>query len=283
MEDVTIGCIGMTAGYNSATETKTCLARIGIRITKMMNLLIVEDNEKLRPALNAGLEGTGKVQVVYDCDNGEAALESCLERPPDVILMDVQLAGEMNGVETAVAIRRELPRLPVVFYSIQDDDAYYRDFRRSGILSHYAYVRKSNYLLPQMIVPLLQDAVNGRSFIDPDIESRVQEVRHKDEYAPLDLLEPNEKEVALMLARGMSNQQIAARMGFRDKRTISRINGQIYTAWGLNETTTDEKIARTRAAIIVHTGQLINWDEKGLPQVMDEREEWVEWKNEIGD
>ena len=78
----------------------------------------------------------------------------------------------MNGIEAAVAIRREFPRLPVVFYSIQDDDAYYRAFRRSGILSHYAYVRKSNYLLPQMIVPLLRDAVAGRSFIDPEIESR---------------------------------------------------------------------------------------------------------------
>ena len=93
--------------------------------------------------------------------------------------MDVQLAGEMNGIEAAVAIRREFPRLPVVFYSIQDDDAYYRAFRRSGILSHYAYVRKSNYLLPQMIVPLLRDAVAGRSFIDPEIEARVQEVRQQ--------------------------------------------------------------------------------------------------------
>lgn len=50
----------------------------------------------------------------------------------------------------------------MVFYSIQDDDTYYRDFRQSGILSHYAYVRKSNYLLPQMIVPLLRDAVAGK-------------------------------------------------------------------------------------------------------------------------
>ena len=81
----------------------------------------------------------------------------------------------MNGIAAAVAIRREFPRLPVVFYSIQDDDAYYRAFQRSGILSHYAYVRKSNYLLPQMIVPLIRDALAGRSFIDPDIESRVQE------------------------------------------------------------------------------------------------------------
>jgi len=246
----------------------------------MKNILIVEDNEKLRPALKAGLQAIDGIQVVYDCPTGEASLEFCLadEDGVDAILMDVQLAGEMNGIETAVSIRREFPRMPVVFYSIQDDDTYYRDFRRSGILSHYAYVRKSNYLLPQMIWPLLQDAINGRSFIDPDIESRVQEVRHKDENAPMDLLEPNEQAVAKMVAQGMSNQQIAGRMGFRDKRTISRINGQIYTAWGLNETASDEKIARTRVAIIVNNGRLIHWNADGIPHILDERGNWKEWE-----
>jgi len=240
--------------------------------------MIVEDNEKLRPALKSGLENTGEVAVIYDCDTGEAAVEFCHQQQPDVILMDVQLAGVMNGIETAVAIRREFPRLPVVFYSIQDDDRYYRDFRQAGILSHYAYVRKSNYLLPQMILPLLRDAHSGRSFIDPDIESRVHEVRHKDEHAPLDLLEPNEQVVARMLAQGMSNRQIADRLGFRDKRTISRINGQIYTAWGLNETSTDEKVARTRAALICQTGVLLGWADDGTPLQIDARGEWVPWQ-----
>jgi len=243
-----------------------------------LNLLLVEDNEKLRLALKAGLEATGAVRVAHGCASGEEALDYCLAQPPDVILMDVQLASAMNGIEAAVAIRREFPRLPVVFYSIQDDDAYYRDFRRSGILSHYAYVRKSNYLLPQMIVPLLQDAVAGRSFIDPEIEARVQEVRHKDEESPMALLEPNEQAVARMLAQGMSNEQIAAQLGFRDKRTISRTNGQIYAVWGLNQTATDEKVARTRAAIIVRAGRLIAWDADGLAQVMNERGEWVAWE-----
>ncbi|HEX6607823.1 MAG TPA: DNA-binding response regulator, partial [Chloroflexia bacterium] len=192
--------------------------------------------------------------------------------------MDVQLAGELNGITAAVALRREYPRLPVVFYSIQDDDAYYRAFRRSGILSHYAYVRKSNYLLPQMIVPLLHDARAGRGFIDPEIESRVQEVRHKDAQAPMALLEPNEQAVARMLAQGMTNEQIAARMGFRDKRTISRTNGQIYNAWGLNDSTTDEKVARTRAAVIARAGRLITWDADGTPRVLNERGEWVVWE-----
>ena len=235
----------------------------------MLRLLLVEDNEKLRPAMVRGLQETGALDVVYSCASGEDAVEFCLAQPPDVVLMDVQLAGEMNGIDAAVAIRRELPRHPIVFYSIQDDDAYYRDFRRSGILSHYAYVRKSNYLLPEMILPLLQDAVSGRSFIDPEVESRVQEVRRKDEQSPMALLEPNEQQVAHMLAQGLSNEQIASQMGFRDKRTISRINGQIYTAWGLNETTTDEKIARTRVAIIVKAGRLISWDGEGVAKEVE--------------
>ena len=243
----------------------------------MLKLLLVEDNEQLRAALKAGLEGDGQVSVIAEAGSGERALAACLGQPPDAILMDVQLAGEVNGIEAATAIRREFPRLPVVFYSIQDDDAYYRDFRRSGILSHYAYVRKSNYLLPQMIVPLLRDAVAGRSFIDPAIESRVQEVRHKDEQSPMALLEPNEQVVAGLLAQGLTNEQIAARQGFRDKRTISRINGQIYAAWGLADSATDEKVARTRAALMAREGRLIVWDEGGVARVMDQRGEWVAW------
>jgi DNA-binding NarL/FixJ family response regulator len=241
----------------------------------MINLLLVEDNHNLRPALASGLDATGAVRVMHDCGSGEEALAHCLAAPPDAILMDVQLAGELNGIGAAVAIRREFPRLPVVFYSIQDDDDYYRAFQRSGILSHYAYVRKSNYLLPQMIVPLIRDAVAGRSFIDPEIESRVQEVRHKDEQSPMALLEPNEQAVARMLAQGLSNEQIAARLGVRDIRSISRTNGQIYTAWGLNDSATDEKVARTRAALIVQVGRLIAWDEQGEPFIIGARGEWT--------
>jgi DNA-binding NarL/FixJ family response regulator len=248
---------------------------------EMINLLLVEDNQKLRSALKSGLEATGEVKVVYDCASAEGAMEYCLGVStamadlPHASLMDVQLAGKMNGIQAAVALRREFPRFPVVFYSIQDDDDYYRDFRNSGILSHYVYVRKSNYLLPSMILPLLKDAVSGRSFIDPEIEARVQEVRHKDAHSPMALLEPNEQVVARMLAQGLTNEQIASRLGFRDKRTISRTNGQIYISWGLSESATDEKVARTRAAIIVHTGRLIVWDEDGLPRILDDQGDWV--------
>lgn len=195
----------------------------------MLDVLIVEDNERLQAALTTGLEATGEIRVAGCCTSGEEALACCLAGTPvDVLLMDVALGGEMNGIETTVAIRREFPRQPVVFYSIQDDDAYFRAFREAGILSHYAYVRKSNYLLPEMIVPLLEDAVAGRSFIDPDIEARVQEVRHRDEQDPMALLEPNEQVVARMLAEGLTNEQIAARLGFR--QSIPQTAGSRCTA-----------------------------------------------------
>ena len=240
-----------------------------------IRLLLVEDNVSLRAALKSGLEDTGQVAIVAETDRGEEAIVLALDHPPEAILMDVQLAGVLNGVQSVIAIRREIPRMPVVFYSIQDDERFYRDFLASGILTHYAYVRKSNYLLPKMVVPLLRDAMAGRSFIDPDIEQRVQAVRLKDEDAPLDLLEPNERDVVKLLAQGMTNEQIANRLGFRDRRAVSRTNGQIYAAWGLDNSTEDEKTARARAALIFNTGRMIIWDDDGTPRVRDAQGKWL--------
>ena len=115
-----------------------------------------------------------------------------------------------------------------------------------------------------MILPLLEQALEGRSFIDPEIEQRLDQVRQQDENDPMSLLEPNEQVVARMLAQGLTNEQIAQKLGFRDKRTISRTNGQIYATWGLSQSTTDEKVARTRAALIVQARQHITWDEDGV-------------------
>ena len=246
-----------------------------------VKLLLVDDHGPLRKALKEGLQATGVVQVVGEAATGREAVAKALELDMDVILMDVQLQdaqvgrNPMSGVGAAVAIRRERPRMPVVFYSIQDDDNYYREFRASGILTHYAYVRKSNYLLPSMLVPLLRDAVSGRSLVDPEIEDRVQEVRDLDEQSPLALLEPNELRVVELVAQGMTNEQIAARLSLHDKRAVSRTNGRIYASWGLSETAVDDKVARARATLIYTMNRMIMWNEDGQAFVQDRRGEWV--------
>ena len=247
-----------------------------------MRVLLVEDHAHVRSALREGLEATGEVQVVAEAATAREAIAAA-EEPgqAEVALMDVELrdpalgATAASGVGAAVTIRRERPRFPVVFYSIQDDDTYYREFRAAGILSHYAYVRKSNYLLPSMLVPLLRDAIAGRSFIDPEIEDRVDEVRERDATSPRALLEPNELQVAELVAQGLTNEQIAARLGFRDARAVSRTNGRIYDAWRLSDSTTDEKVARARATLIYLMDRPIIWNADGQALVPDRKGGWT--------
>src|SRR6478672_3245771 len=248
----------------------------------MMRVLLVEDHAPVRRALREGLEATGEAQVIAEAATAREAIALAEANGEiEVALMDVELrdpevgAEAASGVGAAVAIRRERPRFPVVFYSIQDDDTYFREFRASGILSHYAYVRKSNYLLPSMLVPLLRDAINGRSLVDPEIEDRVQEVRDLDEQSPRALLEPNELRVAELMAQGMTNEQIAARLNLHDKRAVSRTAGRIYAAWGLSESAVDDKVARARATLIYTLNRLVLWDEDGVALVQDRRGAWV--------
>ena len=247
-----------------------------------LQLLLVEDHRSVRQALREGLEATGEALVVAEAATAREAIAAAEAHAElDAALMDVELrdaelgARAMTGVGAAVAIRRERPRFPVVFYSIQDDDSYFREFRAAGILSHYAYVRKSNYLLPSMLIPLLRDAVAGRSFIDPEIEDRVDEVRQRDAVSPRGLLEPNELRVAELVAQGLTNEQIAARLSLRDARAVSRTNGRIYDAWRLSETTTDEKVARARAALIYLYDRPIMWDEQGRALAPDRNGGWA--------
>src|SRR5947207_4809752 len=246
-----------------------------------IKILLVDDHGPLRKALREGLQATGTIQVVGEAATGSEAVARAWELDMDVILMDVQLQDPqqgrhaLSGVGAAVAIRRERPRTPVVFYSIQDDDEYYREFRASGILTHYAYVRKSNYLLPSMLIPLLRDSINGRSLVDPEIEDRVQEMRDLDEQSPRSLLEPTELRVAELMAQGMTNEQIATRLNLHDKRAVSRTNGRIYAAWGLSENAVDDKVARARATLIYTLNRMIIWHEHGVALVQDRCGEWA--------
>ena len=65
----------------------------------MLRVLVVEDSERLQPALVAGLNATQKVQVLHAVASGVAGLDYCATADdlPDAILMDVALAGEMNA------------------------------------------------------------------------------------------------------------------------------------------------------------------------------------------
>jgi hypothetical protein len=77
------------------------------------------------------------------------------------------------------------------------------------------------------------------------------------------------------VAQGLTNEQIAARLGLRDARAVSRTNGRIYDAWRLSESTTDEKVARARATLIYTLDRPIIWDDEGNALVPDRKGAWV--------
>ena len=78
-----------------------------------VRILLVEDNEVFREALELMLGVTPDVHVVGAVPDGESALEVCAELRPDVVLVDYRLPG-LDGVETTTALRAALPKTAVV-------------------------------------------------------------------------------------------------------------------------------------------------------------------------
>jgi DNA-binding NarL/FixJ family response regulator len=78
-----------------------------------IDVVLVEDNDVFREALELLLDVTPDVRVVASVSNGEAALEVCPRLEPDVVLVDYRLPG-LDGVETTSAIRSACPEASVV-------------------------------------------------------------------------------------------------------------------------------------------------------------------------
>jgi DNA-binding NarL/FixJ family response regulator len=78
-----------------------------------IDVVLVEDNDVFREALELLLDVTPDVRVVASVPNGEAALDVCPRVDPDVVLVDYRLPG-LDGVETTAAIRSACPRASVV-------------------------------------------------------------------------------------------------------------------------------------------------------------------------
>ena len=82
-------------------------------VVEPIDVVLVEDNDVFREALELLLDVTPDIRVVASVSNGEAAVEVCPRVDPDVVLVDYRLPG-LDGVETTVAIRSACPEAAVV-------------------------------------------------------------------------------------------------------------------------------------------------------------------------
>ena len=180
----------------------------------MLKTLLVEDNAALRRALKIGLEATGDVQVAGEAASGEEALDLCLASRAHVD-PDGRATGRRD--ERHPGGGRHPARVPAPASRLLLHPGRRRLLPRLFALRHAEplCVRAQEQLpLAGQHRALLRDAAAGRSFIDPEIEARVQEVRHKDEYDPLALLEPNERQVVALAGTGVDQRADRCAAGF---------------------------------------------------------------------
>ena len=101
------------------------------------NVLVVEDESIVSKDIQHSLKRLG-YNVIGAAATGEMAVELALERTPDIILMDIMLKGEMNGIEAAGKIREET-NIPVIFLTAYADES---TLNKAKVTQPYGYIIK---------------------------------------------------------------------------------------------------------------------------------------------
>lgn len=106
-------------------------------MNRNVRILIVEDDMIIAANISMQLTQLGYEVTGVAC-RGEEAILHAFENPPDMILMDIQLKGQLNGIETAEAIQREMD-IPIVYLTANNDEA---TFSRAKKTHPHAFVSK---------------------------------------------------------------------------------------------------------------------------------------------
>jgi DNA-binding NarL/FixJ family response regulator len=206
-----------------------------------IRILLVDDQKLMREGLRILLELEPDLEVVGEAGNGEAALGAFATLQPDVVLMDVRMPG-MDGVEATWRLHERWPEARVVILTTFDDEEYIFEGLRAGALG---------YLLKDVSGEELADAVRkvaaGGALIEPSVARKVlaefarlaPPSRAPDEGLPEPLSE-REREVLRLVALGLSNREIAERLGLAEG-TVKNYVTNILQKLGVRD--------RTQAAV----------------------------------
>ncbi|ANZ41105.1 DNA-binding response regulator [Lentzea guizhouensis] len=174
----------------------------------MIRVLVVDDQQLVRAGLRALCSAQDDVEVVAMAANGAEAVRMATDHVPDVVLMDLHMPG-VDGIEATRRILAQRP-MPIVALTTFDDDEYLYPALRAGV---------SGYLLkdtsPERLLDGIRRAAEGESPFDPGVLSRIVRTAGAAK-APATTrdfgLSAREREVFDLLARGLSNAEIAARL-----------------------------------------------------------------------
>ncbi len=190
--------------------------------------LIVDDSELARRGIRAILGASPQFEVVGEATDGEEGLAGARVLAPDLVLMDLRMPG-LGGLEAIRLIKEELPAAIVVVVSVSDDPQDLFEAIRSGA---QGYLIKN--VEPNIWLEYLGALVQGDTRISRAIADRILGEFVRPDAAPrgaLPTLTSREEEILGLVARGLANKEIAARLGIVEgtvKRHLQNILAKLH-------------------------------------------------------
>lgn len=169
-----------------------------------MNVAIVDDDRLVCASVKTILESDPEITVVWTGCSGEQACAGFRENRPDVLLLDIRMAG-MTGLEAAERILRESPEARILFLTTFEDDGYIVKALRIGARG---YIIKQDF---ESIAPAVKAVYAGQSVFGKTVAGKLPDIIRREQ--PFDYgrhgITDRERPVIELVAKGYSNREIA--------------------------------------------------------------------------
>jgi DNA-binding NarL/FixJ family response regulator len=195
-----------------------------------VRVLLVDDDDLMRVGLRGVLSSDETIEVVGEAADGRAAIERTRRLGPDIVLMDVRMP-DLDGISATREILAVSTKARIVILTTFEQDEYIFGALRAGA-SGFLLKRTS----PEELIAAIHTVAAGDSLLSPSVTStvidRLAQAPSPDASARerLDELTPRERQVLELLARGLSNAEIAASLVVEEstaKTHVKRILGKL--------------------------------------------------------